>query len=223
MAKEIKDMIAEVLDRTFNTLDKCYTHNDEKSGIANSHKSGSRLIFPRYSKTYRDGKRRISEQELRFVFIEQFNKYCEETGWDAYYSVETPTEWKYRFSGEANPHKTEGDDGQSAMVDVCIHNNQGSRVCLVEFKAGNPEKFCYIKDLVKLKEEGPLGFFVQFLEKQDSATWENINGKICDDLKGINYVCHTLGPQKYRGTEYVSDEAFTIKSWIRNEYKCYEY
>ncbi len=98
MAKEIKDRIAEILNRAFQVLDKSYKYNDEESGKANQQASGSRLIFPCYSKTYRNGERRISEQELRFVFIEQFNQYCDETGWDAYYSVETPTEWKYRFS-----------------------------------------------------------------------------------------------------------------------------
>ena len=213
MANEIKNRIAEVLDRTFQILDKCYEHNDEKSKNASVQASGSRLIFPCYSKTYRDGERRISEQELRFVFIEQFNKYCEETGWDAYYSVETPTEWKYRFSGEAKPHKTKEKDGQSAMVDVCIHDNQGSRVCLIEFKAGNPETFCYIKDLVKLQEEGQLGFFVQLLEKQNSATWPSIIGKIESDLNGINYVCHTFGPLKYHGTQYISETEVQITGW----------
>lgn len=213
MAIEIKDRIAEVLERTFNVLDKCYAHNDEKSEKADNQASGSRLIFPCYSKTYREGERRISEQELRFVFIEQFNKYCDETGWDAYYSVETPTEWKYRFSGEAKPHKTKGKDGQSAMVDVCIHDNQGSRVCLIEFKAGNPDKFCYIKDLIKLKEEGQLGFFVQLLEKQNNATWDSIKRKISADLKGNNYVCHTFGPQKYHGTQYISETEVTISGW----------
>lgn len=217
MAKDIKDKIAEVLDRTFQVLDKCYVYNDEATGKANLQASGSRLIFPCYSKTFRNGDRRISEQELRFVFIEQFNQYCDETGWNAYYSVETPTEWKYRFSGEAKPHKTEDNDGQSAMVDVCIHDNQGSRVCLIEFKAGNPEEFCYIKDLVKLKEEGQLGFFVQLLEKQNSATWPSIIGKIESDLNGINYVCHTFVPQKYHGTEYISNGDFPIKSWKRNK------
>jgi hypothetical protein len=215
MTKEIKDRITVVLDRTFKVLDKCYEHNDEISGKANMQVSGSRLIFPCYSKTYRNGERRISEQELRFVFIEQFNKYCEETGWDAYYSVETPTEWKYRFSGEEKPHKTDGDDGQSAMVDVCIHDKQGERICFLEFKAGNPEPFCYSKDLVKLAEEGKLGFFVQLLKSQNEDTWDSIKKKISADLKGSNYVCHTFGPPKYHGTQYISGDELGIADWVR--------
>ena len=66
MAKEIKDRIAEILNRAFQVLDKSYKYNDEESGKANLQASGSRLIFPCYSKTYRNGERRISEQELRF-------------------------------------------------------------------------------------------------------------------------------------------------------------
>ena len=206
MEKEIKKRIAEILDRTFSILDKCYKNNDEASGKANYQEAGSRIIFPCYS----FAECRISEQELRFVFIEQFNKYCKETGWDAYYSVETPTEWKYRFSGEDKPHKTEEVDGRSAMVDVCIHDNKGVRLCLIEFKAGNPEASSYLKDLVKLSEERQLGFFVQLLERQNSATWDSIKGKINADIDGINYVCHTFGPQKYHGTRYISDSELNI-------------
>lgn len=51
--------------------------------------------FPKYSGRYRNGETRISEQELRFIFVEQFNKYCKNNSWNAYYSVETPTEEKY--------------------------------------------------------------------------------------------------------------------------------
>ena len=153
---EVKDKIVDILDRTFKVIDKCYEYNDEASNKADFEKAGSRLIFPCYSKTFRNGTRRISEQEFRFVFIEQFIQYCKENNWDAYYSVETPTEWKYKFSGEDTPHKTEDGSGQSAMIDVCIHNNNGERICLIEFKAGNPEQFCYEKDLVKLSAEGRL-------------------------------------------------------------------
>ena len=215
MDKEILDRIAEILNRAFQVLDCCYEYNDEKSKKANFRESGSRLIFP----CSRDGKRRISEQELRFVFIEQFNRYCDETGWDAYYSVETPTEWKYRFSGTEGPHKTEGNDGKSAMVDVSIHDNQGSRLCLIEFKAGNPEAFCYIKDLVKLKGEDRPGFFVQLLEKQDNTTWKNIEGKIKERIDGLNYVCHTFGPKEYHGTQYISETEIKLSGWKKCELK----
>ena len=210
MDKEIKDRIVDILHNTFCVLDNCYQYNNEASSQADYEKAGSRIIFPRYS----NGERRISEQELRFVFIDQFIRYCEKTQWDAYYSVETPTEWRYRFSGVEKPHKTDGEDGQSAMLDVCIHDNKGTRLCLIEFKAGNPDKFCYVKDLVKLYEEGKLGFFVQLLESQNSGTQKSIKKKIELDIKDLNYVCHTLPSAKRESrTEYLSKDE--IPSWTK--------
>ena len=196
-------------------IDRCYRYNDESSSTADFSKAGTRLIFPCYSKQFRTGERRISEQELRFVFIEQFIQYCKETDWDAYYSVETPTEWKYKFSGENKPRKTEDDSGQSAMVDVCIHDNTGKRICLIEFKAGNPAEFCYVKDFVKLNAEEGLSFFVQLLESQNKGTMENIiKEKIGSDLGDTIYVCHTIASD-FRGTVYISDEEINGKGWIR--------
>ena len=214
-----KQKIVDILDNTFSVLDRCYANNDEASSKADFIKAGSRLIFPRYSKKYRGGVRRISEQELRFLFIEQFIQYCQnpETLWDVYYSVETPTEWKYKFSGEINPRKTEDESGQSAMIDVCIQDKTGKRICLIEFKAGNPDEFCYVKDFVKLNAEEGLSFFVQLLESQNKGTMENIiKEKIGSDLGDTNYVCHTIASD-YRGTVYISHEEINGKGWIKKE------
>lgn len=215
MDKSVKERIIDILDNTFHILDNCYKNNEEELCKADLNASGSRIIFPCYSDEKR--RRRISEQELRFVFVEQFLQYCKDTKWDAYYSVETPTEWKYRFSGAEKPHKTDGDDGQSAMVDVCIHDKNGTRICLIEFKAGNPDKICYVKDLVKLYEEGKLGFFVQLLESQNSGTQRSIETKIKEDIKDLNYVCHTLPSEKcnskYYGTDYLSKDKIAKEGW----------
>ena len=200
-SNEVKERIIEILDRTFKVIDLCYRFNDESSSAADFSKAGTRLIFPCYSRQFRTGERRISEQELRFVFIEQFIQYCKETDWDVYYSVETPTEWKYRFSGESMPRKKEDGTGQSAMIDVCIHNNRGERICLIEFKAGNPAAFSYEKDLVKLSAEGGLCFLVQLLESQRSNTMKSILSKVAPSLGGTTFVCHTIGSQ-YHGTQY---------------------
>ena len=199
---EIRSRIINILDDTFRTVDECYEHNDESSSKADFSKAKSRIIFPCYSKTYRNGERRISEQELRFLFIESFNHYCEKYGWDAYYSVETPTNEPHSFSGE----KTKG--GRSARIDVCIHDNQGKRICLIEFKSGNPEISHYKNDLVKLTEEtkeGGICFFVQLLESQRSNTMKSIMSKVRSCLGKTIYVCHTI-TSKYKGTKYVSSE-----------------
>lgn len=67
MEKSVKERIIDILDNTFKILDNCYKNNGEALGKADYNASGSRIIFPCYS----DGERRISEQELRFVFVGQ--------------------------------------------------------------------------------------------------------------------------------------------------------
>ena len=107
-----KERIEKIIKDTFDVIQKVYHTQREGDG---NHKdfceSQSRIIFPKYSEQYRDSETRISEQELRFIFVEQFNKYCEANQWNAYYSVETPTEEKYVFSKEhikVVPYKADG-------------------------------------------------------------------------------------------------------------------
>ena len=97
--EHVKKHIKEILDRTFEVIKNVYdTQKEEKGNSGNFCESGSRILFPKYSEQYRNGETRISEQELRFIFVEQFNKYCQDKLWNVYYSVETPTEEKYVFS-----------------------------------------------------------------------------------------------------------------------------
>jgi len=88
--------------------------------------NGNKLIFP----NYQDGngnntKVRISEQEAKILFIKLF-----ETDMDVkfHYSVETPTKSKYSFTGKNH---------RSGRFDMCIHDKDGHRECLIEFKALN--------------------------------------------------------------------------------------
>ena len=107
-----KERIEEIIKDTFDVIQKVYHTQREGDGNHKDFcKSQSRIIFPKYSEQYRDSETRISEQELRFIFVEQFNKYCEANQWNAYYSVETPTEEKYVFSKEhikVVPYKADG-------------------------------------------------------------------------------------------------------------------
>ena len=208
--EEIKERIVEILDRTFKVIDACYQHNNEATAKANSSFAGTRLIFPEL----RNKKSRISEQELRFAFIDQFIRYCQNpaTSWEAFYSVETPTEGQYLFKN--GKPKRDDKNGRSANIDVCIHDKTGNRVCLIEFKALNPKQNDYLKDFVKLNEENVSpAFFVQLLKAQDSGTIKNILEKIESSIISVNYVCHTINP-KCRKTEYISK---TIKKdgWIK--------
>ena len=191
---EVKEVINQITDRTFKILKSIY--DNQKEGKDNPERdNGSRLIFPHYSTIYREGETRISEQELRFLFVEQFNAFCAENNLKWYYSVETPTEYKYIFTDKDDPHKD--DKGQSAMVDLCIHNEKFERVALVEFKALNPDEFCYNKDFCKLDAEKECKpeletFFIMMVKKTNTGTYGNIRKKI--ENKGENTVfrCYDL-------------------------------
>ncbi|MEA3505373.1 MAG: hypothetical protein U9R32_09315 [Bacteroidota bacterium] len=70
----------------------------EKAG-GNSYEQ---LIFPNNKQAKGDIKR-ISEQELLLLFIEEFKKANE----DLFYSIETPTEEKYKFGKAYEGIKTD--------------------------------------------------------------------------------------------------------------------
>jgi hypothetical protein len=191
---DIKNIINEITTKTFEVLKNVYANQKEGHEFTQGD-NGSRLIFPHYSTVYRDGETRISEQELRFVFIEQFNAYCAENNLKLFYSVETPTEYKYTFTDKNNPHKDE--DGQSAMFDLCIHNEKLERIALIEFKALNPDKFCYKKDFCKLdsEKEGKPNletFFIMMVKKSDTRTYGNIRRKIENKGEHTVFRCYDL-------------------------------
>ena len=190
---ENQEHIKEIIKRTFGALQDVY--NTQKEGFNhNPEGKQSRLIFPRYSKNYRKGETRLSEQELRFIFVEQFNKYCEEKGLPWFFSVETPTEYKYIFSDKGKKIKPRQDvNGQSAMVDLAIHDENLKRIALIEFKALNPDQDCFTKDFVKLAEEPVvLSFFVMYVKSYKNRTINSLKSKIgAKDAKTI-FVCYDL-------------------------------
>ena len=192
---DIKNIINEITTKTFEVLKNVYANQKEGHEFTQGD-NGSRLIFPHYSTVYRDGETRISEQELRFVFIEQFNAYCVENNLMLFYSVETPTEYKYTFTDKNNPHKDD-ENGQSAMVDLCIHNEKLERIALVEFKALNTDEFCYEKDFCKLNEEKGANpeletFFIMMVKKSDTGTYGNIRKKIENKGEHTVFRCYDL-------------------------------
>ncbi len=194
-----KERIEEIIKDTFDVIQKVYHTQREGDG---NHKdfceSQSRIIFPKYSGRYRNGETRISEQELRFIFVEQFNKYCKNNSWNAYYSVETPTEEKYIFSkkGDKNcPYKVdgEGNGGQSAMIDLCIHDDKFERIALIEFKALNPKESAFAKDFCKLSNEPTcLTFFIMIVKSHANGTITNIHKKIESKGAETEFYCYDL-------------------------------
>lgn len=206
-----EQQLTAILGKTFDVIDNVYECNCESFGKILAKDAGSRIIFPSYSKKYRNGETRISEQELRFVFIEQFNKYCDTFDFNAFYSIETPTEEKYIFSDKSNPHKVApGDDekGRSASVDLTIHSASGERFCLMEFKSHNPELFAYKKDFAKLNGEPASGIFVQILENANDRTIKNIREKI-QGIDGTGYVCHCMNTKK----TYFKNLSTPLEGW----------
>ena len=144
---------------------------------------------------------------LRFVFVEEFNKYCSEN-WDAYYSVETPTSKRYDFSNKENPCKVDYSNGQSAMVDFSIflkEQDKLTRVALIEFKALNPDKQSYMKDYVKLlNEDQKFVYFIMIVKSANDRTIKSIAEKIkasydnagLDTEKKVEFRCLDLGTGK---------------------------
>ncbi len=179
-----KEHIEKVIKDTFEIIKQVYANQQEKDGLKGP-ENGSRIIFPKKRKNGNKKKEtfetRVSEQELRFIFVEQLNKEIGEEGknWDVYYSVETPTRDTYYFKGE-NPDRK--DDGQSANFDLVIHDSNLKRIALIEFKANNPVKHEYKKDFAKLNNvkegDGLLRYFIEIIKASDNGTFKNIHGKI---------------------------------------------
>lgn len=199
MTNSNKEHVKKIIAQTFEVIKKVYDNQKEEFGNSSEFcESGSRIIFPKYSGRYRNGETRISEQELRFIFVEQFNKYCKKNSWNAYYSVETPTEEKYIFSekGDKNcPYKVDGEGkgGQSAMIDLSIHNDKFDRIALIEFKALNPEESAFAKDFCKLSNEPTcLTFFIMIVKSHDNGTITNIHKKIESKGAETEFYCFDL-------------------------------
>lgn len=188
--EEHKQHIESVINQTFKIIKKVYDNHQEKKGLIGQD-SGSRIIFPQKRK---DNETRISEQELRFIFVEQLNK---EIGkeWNVYYSVETPTKKEYGFT---DPSKKE-----SGNIDLVIHDSNLNRIALIEFKANNPLPKAYQKDFEKLTTEpdSVLRFFLQIVENTSQRTINNITtDKIEPNERWgngcVRYICHSLSSKE---------------------------
>ena len=119
--------------------------------------SSGQLIFPSKS----DDKR-ISEQELRQLFIEEFKNEYEKL----YFSIETPTLYKYSFTNDSNEIKV-SEKGQSALLDLCIFEkgiDSYKRILNIEFKHKNATEANISKDVLKLMHEEQNGTFILLLK-----------------------------------------------------------
>ena len=185
---ELKKHIDEIIKKSFEILQKAYDYHKEPmpGNSGEWKKKTTRLVFPRYGK-HRSYETRISEQELRFCFVEAFNSYCDRNNLNLFYSVETPTEGRYVFSENevaCVPHAaSKKQKGQSASFDMVIYDENMRRRCLIEFKALNAAEHEHLKDFVKLNnpEEGDddvLRYFIEILKFSDNGTVNSLHSKV---------------------------------------------
>ena len=194
--------ISTIIQYTFQALKDAYDH--QKEGYDCEPKmSLSRIVFPKYS----DGETRLSEQELRFVFVDIFNKYCASHFLNWYYSVETPTVYKYKFSDKGHKIEPVRDDenGQSAMIDLSIHDSKLNRIALIEFKALNPDESCFSKDFVKLENEpNVLTYFLMYVKSHDNGTIKSLKLKVDSKADNTEFICYDLKTGKTIQNEIIS-------------------
>lgn len=134
------EIIEEITRRSFKVIKKVYDFQREAKpeNKKNLTEIGSRILFPKYSehrKTSEKEKDRISEQELRFIFVEQLNKYAYEKNIDLYYSVETPTKFYYRSARNGNEPGLNGT--RSGKIDLTLYDKNENPIAFFEFKSGS--------------------------------------------------------------------------------------
>ena len=223
---DLNCVICEITKKTFEVIKKVYDHHNEINTTKDMTSSdvGSRIIFPKYhihkkEKEKRKDYNRISEQELRFIFVEQLNKYADQNNIDIYYSVEAPTKNAYIFSSENNDApKVDNENGISARTDLVIYKKDGTsfiKIALIEFKALNPDIINYEKDFCKLNEDEEdckSKYFIQIIKNYNARTIESIRKKIKSKGNNIIYKCYCLDKGEDITTEITPDEKCESKS-----------
>jgi len=155
----------DVIEISRTVLDRLSEMDYEKNGGTSS----EQLIFPQ--KVQAKGaklKDRISEQELRLLFIEEFKK----ANKALFYSIETPTQKKYKFGKKYKDIKIDK-NGQSASLDMCVFKRNSSnyeRILNIEFKHKNTGIKNIAKDILKLLSEEQHGAFIHILDNTNKGT-----------------------------------------------------
>ena len=172
--------IEELIEKSFNDLIKAITTDG----------TSSQLIFLHSNK----GDVRHSEQELRQIFLRNV-----EEDKNYFYSIETPTEYGYRFKDSKNlevdkNHKK--GKHQAARFDVSLYteNKIESLASCIEFKHGYQDEEDICKDFLKLAKEVKLtkekkNFFVHYYYVEEnnwkSETFSNLFEKYRESVDEI--------------------------------------
>ena len=208
--EELKKHINNIIKNAFERLQYAYNNNKETEAKPSSDNPKSRLVFPCYSNNKQT---RISEQELRFCFVEAFNEYFQNKNIPVYYSVETPTRKNYsgfsKTEKNSNPSPKPDPDGRSGEFDLVIFelvDGKMKRRCLIEFKANNASTLDHKKDFVKLNNQGEwknkdgdhdveLRYFIELIDGYNAKTLENLSKKTANK-EGTTFVCYSLRDKK---------------------------
>lgn len=195
MSKEIiTKAIDSIAGKAFNAVKEVYDNNRESEPRILRKNSSSRLIFPKYSERRKaTEKNRVSEQELRQL-LKYLDNYIMENDWNVYYSIETPTDKPFDFKKDKDCEEGGDNGGISARMDLVIHDGGLKRICLIEFKALNPSKKLFEKDILKLKkEECDSKYFIQIIKSCSPRTIKSLKEKLESiNHSGINYKCYCL-------------------------------
>ena len=240
----VKSIIEEIISDTFSVITNVYKYqkeSDPENFTVGPPADNSYIIFPQKADndtgngtedvaeddTEDVGSDRISEQELRFIFIEQFNKSetAKENG--LFYSIETPTRKFYCFDGlprvvdeeEHNKNKGQKGAGRSANIDLVIYQKKDDtikRIALIEFKAHNPDEKDYRKDICKLinEEVGSdcLKYFIQIIN----------NGSDFNDFRNLELKGHKRNTLRSIQNKMKNPDELRHKTNKNDDYPIYE-
>ena len=172
---DIQGIIDEVTKNTFKVIKQVYDYQRKSNPKESKTWSevGSRIIFPKYSKNNKTkkGKIRISEQDLRFIFVEQITKNT-----NLYCSVETPTHFTYKSARDKQEPSIGG--SMSGKIDLTLYENPDpdKPIAFIEFKFGNLSKndkenglnqelkYDFIKLVAESQHYHCLGFSLHLIE-----------------------------------------------------------
>jgi len=188
---DIYATIKSIAIESFKLIDKVFECNKEQENEYFAFDT-NHLVFPKYSskgKAKHNGIR-ISEQELRFLFVDVMKYHP--NGKNFYYSIETPTIDKYIFSDKNNNNNklprvaTEKEKGRSGNFDLVLFDKAGNRVAYIEFKAKGSQKE-YEKDILKLVNEcnGIPCFIIDLWGSSNRNTLERYSKKLCDSFSNV--------------------------------------
>ena len=188
----IETLMEAVLDRTTEIVNYAYQyHREFHANVPLREKEPTtRLVFPRFFHGKEDkttGWTRISEQELRFAFVQAFHEYVCEHKCQCYYSVEPPTVDSYTFSKVEDDKRKKIDPiigkGQSGNFDMAIYDENLKRVCLIEFKYGNVTQQAVKEVKAKLLNKKELGEeakgYLIYMIKEKASDIKDVEGLQC--------------------------------------------